>query len=562
MNTTKVKSLAIKYFRRFKDNDIRFGDKVTLIAGQNGTSKSTLLGMLAQPFSFGVLRGESAKRIDASGYIDNYHGLELHKYVDLGNNPFMYDCDDVFRLSKIHDFKKLHDTGEAYTYSIQLKCDDIPADSALHRHPLTTISRTTSRRIRFVTGPGASHKSGEGNFPHPVIYLGLNRLWPMAVAKKCTFSGDVSKKEGEWYAEKYNHILCLDEHQNKTKLMDTSEKSKFITPESSNYDGESCSAGQDNLGQILTAILSFRKLKDELKERYRGGLLLIDELDATFHAIAQDRILELLCSECEESGLQVVATTHSLYLLEKAWESPLRTETEVLCLSNQDGSIISQEFQTYGEMCDHMKVQTTLPPAKRHRRVSVVFEDKEGECFFHQICGTKLKNFIACNNAGTFGAGQLKNLGDMSKKLTELQSVVFVADGDMEKTWKRPPRSLVCLPGGERPETVIYKHLFNMRALDPFWKKCASTYSRQEAITKTGGNSIEKGNDKEWVKNWYRTQQKYWGRRCGHVFKSWAEAHKKECLEFCRKVVKVLNRVSSGGIPREVIEKLYKQYET
>lgn len=32
------------------------------------------------------------------------------------------------------------------------------------------------------------------------------------------------------------------------------------------------SAGQDNLGQIISAILSFNKLKSELSESYGGGI--------------------------------------------------------------------------------------------------------------------------------------------------------------------------------------------------------------------------------------------------------------------------------------------------
>ena len=99
MGITKVVSLKIDAFRRFRNITLPFNDKVTLIVGQNGTSKSTLLGMLAQPFSFGVVRGKTARKADASSYTKNYHGLKLHECEDLTGKPFMYDCDDVFRLS-------------------------------------------------------------------------------------------------------------------------------------------------------------------------------------------------------------------------------------------------------------------------------------------------------------------------------------------------------------------------------------------------------------------------------------------------------------------------------
>ena len=189
MGITKVVELKINAFRRFSDITLPFGEHVTLIAGQNGTSKSTLLGMLAQPFSFGVVHGKQAGKFDTSSYTDNYHDFKLHEFKDLTGKPFMYDCDDVFRLSKEFDF------GKKYEYETELS---LPAGVKTNLPNNSLLTKSRDRKIkahitgmRFVTGPGASHESGEGNFPHPVIYLGLNRLWPLAVTKKCTFSGDV-----------------------------------------------------------------------------------------------------------------------------------------------------------------------------------------------------------------------------------------------------------------------------------------------------------------------------------------------------------------------------------
>jgi predicted ATPase len=559
MSRTKVACLDIKQFRRFQNITIPFGEHVTLIVGQNGTSKSTLLGMLAQPFSFGVVRGKTAKSPDASIYTNNYHGLKLHEYEDLTGRPFMYDCDDVFRLSKAFDF------GKEYEYKIRINSQG-HTGTDLSENPLLTKSRprktnTEVTGMRFVTGPGASHESGEGNYPHPVLFLGLNRLWPLAVTKKCSFPGDVlSSQDSAWYVEKYNEVLCLDEHGNRAKFMDTSEKKKFITPESGNYDGESCSAGQDNLSQILTAILSFRALKNKLGERYQGGMLLIDELDATLHAFAQSKLLALLCEASKKLDLQIVATTHSLRLLEDAYQSRLNRDIELLHLANRDGVIAMEEFQTYQEVADHLRVEVTSP-RKKPDKVSVVFEDDEGRFLFQQICGSKLRNYIACANTSSLGAGQLKNLAEMSKKLPVLESAIFIPDGDMAKQWPKPPRNLLALPGRERPETLVYKHLFSMRDSDPFWKECGSTYTKQFALTSKGGTSLNKGDDKRWVKNWYNEQRRYWGRGKQKPFKSWVQAHRIECLDFCKQFIRLLRSRYRVDIPQNAIDKILEQFE-
>lgn len=554
MGITRVKSLDIKTFRRFKDITICFGNNLTLIAGQNGTAKSTLLGMLAQPFSFGIVRGKTAGSADNSKYTNTYHRLVLSKHIDFSGRHFMYDCDDVFRLSEKHDF------GEKYQYETNLilsqgEATNLPDNSLLTK----SRNRKKGNRItgmRFVTGPGASHEAGEGNFPHPVIYLGLNRLWPLAVTDKCTFSGDaISDTDKKWYVSKYDEILCLDENDNSARYMDTKEKRRFITPESDDYDGESCSAGQDNLSQLLTAILSFRGLKKKLGDKYRGGLFLVDELDAALHAFSQDKLLELLSEVSEELGLQIIATTHSLRLLEKAYQSSLKPKIKVLYLANEDGNIIEKVFSTYQEISDHLKVESTPPSTRNPQKVSVIFEDKEGEFLFKQICGSKLRNYISVGNTTSFGAGDLKNLGVLSTKIPVLKDIILVPDGDMDKTWTNPPKNLLALSGGERPETLIYRHLFSMNASDPFWRSINTTYTRQVAITSKGGTSLGKGDDKAWVKDWYKKQSPYWGRGNQKVFKAWVQANKSDCLKFCKKFIKLLKGRYKGEIPKTVIDR-------
>ena len=560
MGITRVKSLDIKTFRRFKDITIPFGNNVTLIAGQNATAKSTLLGMLAQPFSFGVVRGKTAGSPDNSRYINIYHRLVLSKHIDFSGRHFMYDCDDVFRLSEKYDF------GNQYQYETNLI---LPQDDATNLQDNSLLTKSRDRKkgdkitgMRFVTGPGASHEAGEGNFPHPVIYLGLNRLWPLAATDKCTFSGDaISDTDKKWYVSKYNEILCLDENGNSAKYMDTKEKRRFITPESDDYDGESCSAGQDNLSQLLTAIISFRELKKKLGDKYRGGLFLVDELDATLHAFSQDKLLKLLCDISDKLGIQIIATTHSLRLLEMAYQSSLKQKVKVLYLANEDSNIVEESFLTYQEISDHLKVESTPPSMRSPQKVSVIFEDKEGEFLFKQICGSKLRNYIKVGNTTSFGAGDLKNLGVLSTKIPALKDVILVPDGDMAKAWSNPPGNLLALPGGKRPETLVYQHLYSMNDSDPFWKSINTTYIRQVAIISKGGDSLGKGDDKNWVKQWYKKQSPYWGRGNQKVFKAWVQANKLDCLKFFKKFIKLLKGRYKGEIPRTVIDRVLEDFK-
>ena len=101
-----------------------------------------------------------------------------------------------------------------------------------------------------------------------------------------------------------------------------------------------------------------------------------------------------------------------------------------------------------------------------------------------------------------------------------------------------------------------------MKDSDPFWDSIPpGSYTRQFALTSQGGTSLEKGDDKRWVKSWYKKQSEYWGRGNTTVFKSWVRAHKEECKTFCRKFIKLLRARYQGEIPKDLIDKVLAQFE-
>ena len=108
-----------------------------------------------------------------------------------------------------------------------------------------------------------------------------------------------------------------------------SARKKGIGINTDKYSSITNSAGQDNIGQIIMAIMSFRKLKKEYKG-YKGGLLLIDEIEATLHPIAQIKLLDFLYRACKELNLQVVFTTHSVALLEVLSQKILNNDSSCM----------------------------------------------------------------------------------------------------------------------------------------------------------------------------------------------------------------------------------------
>lgn len=83
---------------------------MTLIAGLNGTSKSTLLGMICQPIGFPTTDKKSI-------YTDAYKDVSLKERRTLFETLFKSSISDVFRFSKVHDKPRQHD------YVVRLDAD-------------------------------------------------------------------------------------------------------------------------------------------------------------------------------------------------------------------------------------------------------------------------------------------------------------------------------------------------------------------------------------------------------------------------------------------------------
>ena len=72
---------------------------------------------------------------------------------------------------------------------------------------------------------------------------------------------------------------------------------------------ETQSVGQDNIGYIVSALVDFY-LHKKRTENYNGGILCIDEIDASLHPNAQLRLFDLLAKR----GIRITDFCHHSFL--------------------------------------------------------------------------------------------------------------------------------------------------------------------------------------------------------------------------------------------------------
>jgi len=476
----KITKLTIKKFRHLENIDVKFGRLITAIAGQNGTGKSSILGLAGHVFSF----REKDNSI-------------IHKTID--GKPFETLFSEIFRFSPTYDISGGHE------YNLELDNGDII--------PVISTDRTEKGKETALRLNVGKKIKGEGKRNFPVIYLGLRRLFPLAQEEKINTNiiSDLNQNEIVAYQELHNTILLLNE-QIKPAFVDTFSK-KFYAPSTLKYDCWGNSAGQDNIGQIITALLSFERLKTKLGNNYEGGILLIDEVDATLFAGAQEKLIEKLFRKAQDLQLQIIFTTHSIEILKRLMLPQYTNDSEVIFLDNTSGKVISSQGDslTMTQMINNICVSYQIEDQTK----SYIFcEDNEAALWIKNILGTKItKKLQFIQDA--FGSNDLVTIAN--KKIPILKNSIFVLDGDQNKSLKRNrcPRVLL-LPGDSRPEDVFYNFLRNLKGNDSFWGGTGG-YTQQVCFRDQPTISI----DRKIMKNWFKAQSIYWGRGCSKLFNRW-----------------------------------------
>lgn len=520
----KAIKLSLGDFRLFNGAEIYIGKRMTAIAGNNGTGKSTILGLLANS---SALKGKRS----------------------LLDRPYRGEFSELFSAEKEHD-----PAGQKVRLEYEEHGDRFVAEFRTAWQSGDRF-RVIPRRLR------ADGSKTESKVESPVIYLGLSRLYPVGEA-----TSDVTAKsyrwknpaDGDWFTVNYARILSVhDEIRAVSSLSISGMSSKKGTGvETDSYGPVANSAGQDNLGQILLAVLSFKKLRDEMGEEWDGGLLLIDEVDAALHPAAQLRLMKLLLDEARSTGFQVIFTTHSTVLLEELSgmnqhnpvDAPGGVEVAYLSISNR--SLLATRNPTWTTLRHGLYVTN---PALNSVRVGVFTEDAEARWLLHGVLDALRPNVL--DNVDllevALGCEQILHLyaGDFSY----FRDRVVVLDGDVSEgtiAGAVPPAllrsggNIVCLPGGKRPESVIWDYLAERPGEgNALWDDLGTVGITWESLVESPPETLFPGeNERNQYKHWLWKYERLFDR--ARVIRHWAADNPLEAERFIDDFIRAYNNVA------------------
>ena len=299
-----IKKIEIEKFRSFQSVSFELGKRITAIAGRNATQKTTVLGMIGQPFT-----------------ISKGHPMHGSKTID-GYN-FRSQFGEKFKISREHDVIGEHKWKLELYRNIHTKDYFIVESIARHQ-----AGRDTT--LRFWNAE--SRASGAGYVQLPVYYLSLSRLFPIGESGKTrSVSPELTREELEYCVENYRSILSIQGNQETAKVeMEKGSSTRVFTGiTDSIHDVFTNSAGEANITKIILAVISFKRLKEQYPHDYKGGILLIDEIDATLYGYSQEKLINYLYKAAEDYRIQIVFTTHSPIIL-KAVNKKLREDIQHL----------------------------------------------------------------------------------------------------------------------------------------------------------------------------------------------------------------------------------------
>lgn len=513
------KTIKINNFRILKNKTIDLGKYITVFSGWNATGKSTLLALLANSSELKVTDGRT------------YSG-----------GQFRAEFSEIIKGSPKYD---------------QSKQGVLEIEACINGEDKKKIFRTAwqEENSRFRVIPKEFDKNGkmsnEAKFSLPVLYLGLSRLYPIGEFSDSILSSQeqpFSCEDKQWFIEKYNCILSKQEEiQSITDINVKIAQKEKMGINTNNYDWRTNSAGQDNVSQILKAVLSFKKLKRELGTKFNGGLLIIDELEASLHPKAQEKIFnEVLLKSAREIGIQVVFTTHSLTLIKK------------ICEKVNDDTIISHYFTfenhelkikknaEYDFIEKDLLVSPINTECEKKPKITVYSEDEEARWFIKKLLygynnKIEFRNInIGCNC-----------LVDLMNCEPSFKNYIVIFDGDFDQTKRitKNKDNYLILPTNEKqkssPEKVFHDFLFSKEA-DKYFENGLkkNPLLKREYFEEHDVSKENNENERVRYKKWFKEHRSLFEKT--HLFNYWKEANKKEAEEFKNNFSEKMERIAKN----------------
>lgn len=538
-----IKSVEIEKFRAFENASFTLGKRITAISGRNATQKTTVLGMIGQPFTI------SAKD----------HPMYGCKTID-GYN-FRSQFKDKFKISPAHDI-----IGE-HKWKLNLH-------NGIHEQNYYSVESIARRQtghepsLRFWNAE--SRAKGAGYVQLPVYFLSLSRIFPIGeTGKTQAMPITLTPEELDYCITNYRTILCIQSISGSPSIgIEKATAAKtFAGVSDDTHDIFTNSAGEGNITRIILAVLSFKRLKEQYGRNYKGGILLIDELDATLYGFSQEKLVEYLWQAADDYKIQIVFTTHSPIILKRVNKyqrkerqdrgidlPPFAYDSSIVYLEPQyDGegkrTIMPKNVSTSADLNQVLNdINLSVPIGSS--KVNIYCEDARAVSFLQYILSSNLHvNLDLYMNFVDINLGWPNYVQLVEKGIPEFKNNMIVLDGDVPQMQGYATKARTIQNAGNIVflPLVIEKEIFELLKGHEAFLRFQESFSRVPGFTydvcfnnwPLEVNAYSTNN----FKQWYSYAESTLGDST-ILFDFWCSEHQDVVLAFIEQFVDVFNQLA------------------
>lgn len=538
-----IKSIEIEKFRAFENASFTIGKRITAISGRNATQKTTVLGMIGQPFTI------SAKE----------HPMYGCKTID-GYN-FRSQFKDKFKISPAHDIIGEH----------KWKLNLHNGIYEQNYYSVESIARRQSGHepsLRFWNAE--SRAKGAGYVQLPVYFLSLSRIFPIGeTGKTQTMPTSLTPEELDYCITNYRTILSIQGISGTPVIgIEKATAAKSFAGVSDNtHDIFTNSAGEGNITRIILAVLSFKRLKETYGRNYKGGILLIDELDATLYGFSQEKLVDYLWQAAGDYKIQIIFTTHSPIIL-KCVNKHQRKERQErgidLPTFAYDSSIVYLEpkYDVEGKRTIMPKNVSTsaelnqvlndinLSVSIANSKINIYCEDARAVSFLQHILSYNLNlNLDLYMNFVDINLGWNNYVQLVEKGIPEFKNNMIVLDGDVPKMKEFATKARTVQNAGNIIflPLVIEKDIFALLKNHDAFLRFQKTFSRVQGFIydicfNNWPLDVNTYNTNDF-KKWYSYAEQSLGEKT-LLFDFWCSENKDVVSTFVEQFVDVFNQLA------------------
>jgi predicted ATPase len=529
----QVKSLTFGTtpFRKLGNISIDFASRMTLIAGHNGIGKSTILGLVAN--TFGLTGGGSPK---------SYFG-----------DPFSANIERIVYLALTEVDESQKDPASTPIVTAWVNGSEVKKRCSMTRRSIHKRARVVPRTVDKAEDDTVGQ---DAKIPLPTIYLGMRRLASAGEADEKEVASNKLNMHPDDSALMVAFVSSVidDVKLNTDVTYQTikGSRKKTAQPGYTQHDALAVSMGQDSLGSMATALVSFNQLKRDMGDAYPGGLLVIDEMDVGFHPHAIEKLAKSLKKYANQLDLQIIATTHSPRLVEAVHpdgDGNAYAPDKVIYLIDTKYPRLAIDQSLRAMRSDMAMTPDGQKPTKKVKpTLTVYFEDDESAQFCASLIprakkATLSKKYGVRINWVPLGIGG-PNLIKLPEKESLFLDRILIVDADTkmyqramirgntvklpnvtgtsgvarspENTIKQFLRDISNTPGGP-----LRQALMDLKTTNPSTNKVYANFFQDK-----DGESTDREKTKIWWKKHW-TKLKNWG-----VIEQWAVVYKAEVDKF------------------------------